>query len=284
VEIGSSELGASKLGGSASPSVTGPLVATTDVTAGVSDVRLEVTGESSASAAAVGSTVRVPTFYAEEPALVESVVHRGDVDQRERLEALLKRPFESPRDPDTGEFADTEFGALVAMLAEFAAGARYLHEEQLRQHYIDHARGRGLDEIGHFVGLGRQTGETDPAYRTRLKAFFRGLLGGATLEEVIEITADLLGTTPPEIEIVEPFRTDDAQMNLTISEYVLDSAAISEQGMVELILLYKAAGVRITLSAGAAFRYRSLQDYYDDVNDPEHGYNRGGYRRPISDT
>lgn len=226
---------------------------------------------------ATATGVDIATFYAQYPALVETIVAAGDVDQRERLEGYLKKPFQSPVD-ESSEIHDTEFGHLVAAAAEFAVGMRHMAEEHLRQQYIDTARYNGLDEIGYFVGIPRRTGEDDTSYRARLKAGFRGLLGGATLEQVIETTATLLDCNVDEIEITEPFAFDSARMDVSVPEYVIEEAPTTTGALIELLYLYKAAGVEITLAQGDAFEYRSLQDYYDNQNILEKSYNVAGYR------
>ena len=234
---------------------------------------------------AANTSANVPTFYERQPELVATTLSQPETRERERLESYLKSPFQTPferRADGSRKYEETDYGELVGAFAELAEGMRYVFEETLRAHYVDWAIHNELDEIGNFVGIYRQTGEKDPAYRLRIKAGFRALISGASLGEVIRITAMLLGVTPGNVDAWEPFVDDSARIVLEIPNSVLEEADITPEGMVELILMYRAAGVEISVTGDDFFTHRSIEDVRSGTDLGEKGYNEAPYAGRIN--
>jgi len=59
-------------------------------------------------------------------------------------------------------------------------------------HHINTSTGEALDRIGDFVGVPRQTNETDTRYRTRIKANFRAGTIEPTTDNFTEFVITLL--------------------------------------------------------------------------------------------
>src|SRR6056297_3147177 len=61
-------------------------------------------------------------------------------------------------------------------------------------HHINTASGEDLDEIGKFVGVDRESNESDNRYRTRIKARFRAATIEPTTDNFTEFVAAILAT------------------------------------------------------------------------------------------
>jgi hypothetical protein len=67
--------------------------------------------------------------------------------------------------------------------------------------YLETAFGYSLDLIGDQIRCGRQVGQTDESYRTRLRLEIMVLTSAGTVEEVREILAEALEISPSQIQV-----------------------------------------------------------------------------------
>jgi hypothetical protein len=86
---------------------------------------------------------------------------------------------------------------------------RALSEEQksvfriMRTHWVDTANGGDLDRLGAVFELGRDKGEGDDDYRTRIKSALRQFKGGGTCASVRALMADFLSAREEDLGIEE---------------------------------------------------------------------------------
>lgn len=218
-----------------------------------------------------------PSFRGAHPELVQTVSPpRWDISERDRIEGYLKRPFQTPKGP-SGEYLQTDFGALVATFSEFAQGMVATRNETLGARYIDIAHGQSLDNIGKLIQVPRQTDEKDPRYRIRLKAYFRRLVGGGTIDEIRQTIALLLDCDVEEVEFDEPFHSTVAQFDITLDNTIIEDAPISTDELLAFVAGFRAAGVRVTFSVSGSFTNRSLADLREGRDLGEMGYEESFY-------
>jgi len=89
------------------------------------------------------------------------------------------------------------FSPYLAWLGEVQAGL----EEILASRYLETATARSLDLLGAGIALGRLAGESDEAYRKRLRLEIKILCSQSTLEEIRAILSEGLGIPPDAILI-----------------------------------------------------------------------------------
>lgn len=74
----------------------------------------------------------------------------------------------------------------------------------MRKHmYLATMEGGSLDEFAKLVSLKRGAGESDAAFRLRIRHAIRKLFGANKPDDMIEFTASLLGANPEDIELIE---------------------------------------------------------------------------------
>jgi hypothetical protein len=76
-------------------------------------------------------------------------------------------------------------------------------------HHVNTASGEDLDEIGKFVGVDRESDESDSRYRTRIKARFRAATIEPTTDNFTEFVSAILATDVRNFTILtEQFRPE----------------------------------------------------------------------------
>ena len=68
---------------------------------------------------------------------------------------------------------------------------------------IDTATGIDLDNIATLFGLSREIGETDSQFRARIKAYFPGVVGSGTINEILNTINRMTGIALEDIDITE---------------------------------------------------------------------------------
>lgn len=212
------------------------------------------------------------------PGLTGTIEAARDIPERERLESYLKRPFQSdyPAAISGGTRGPGEFAALMDLVAEIAQYFTTARDNVLASRYVDLALGQALDHIGGLLMLPRRTGESDPHYRVRLKAHARALTGEATIDEIRSTLALLLDCNVGDVYLTEP-PNDIARFDLEIDQSIIDAAPVSIPDVTELVLLFRAGGVKVTLSVTGSFTHRSLEDIRSGTDLGEKGYNEAYY-------
>lgn len=141
------------------------------------------------------------------------------------------------------------------------------------QQYVDSATDAQLEKIGEgLFRLPRRSGEPDPLYRRRIKLQLPKFTSGATIDDILGLSAHLLGCDPTDIELVEEFDTEPARFDIFINEQIVNSVPISVDQYEDLLQSIKAAGVKANATIGAQFTYRSEYEYTNNINDPSRGY------------
>ena len=120
-----------------------------------------------------------------------------------------------------------EFGSYIVEINN-------LHTEV----YLNTATGQRLDDIGKIFKLGRKSGESDSAYRIRIKAYFPGFSGGGTVPAIKATVNRMTGLPEANVIVVE----DVLKFNTTI---VLEEIGQDElkPTITDIIWSVKAAGV-----------------------------------------
>jgi len=73
----------------------------------------------------------------------------------------------------------------------------------MRGHWIDTARGVDIDHLGSIFNLHRPRGETDGAFRRRVKRAIQEYKGGGTVSAVEMTLKNLLGQFQQEVQLIE---------------------------------------------------------------------------------
>lgn len=218
------------------------------------------------------------TLAARYPELVATVAPRRDIPERERIEGYLKRPFETgyAATQTGGVVGAGEFSTLFDVFGDVAEAATRMRNDVLVSHMVDLAYGQSLDYIGGLLLLPRRTTESDSHYRLRLKAYARALTGEGTIDQIRETLALLLDCELSDVTLTEP-TTVPARFDIALDETIIEDAETTVAEVVDLVMRFRAAGVKVTLSVTGSFTHRSVQDIYDNVDLGEKGYNEATY-------
>lgn len=138
--------------------------------------------------------------------------------------------------------------------------------------FVDTATQKQLGLIGEWFGIERQPDEGDTHFRARIKSQLPRNTTGTTIDDILAISAELLGTDPKRIDLAEDFRAEPARFSVHVEDIVLDETTITVDEYETLLQDIKAAGVRATAVIGKQFTHRSVEDYDDDINDAERAY------------
>lgn len=141
-----------------------------------------------------------------------------------------------------------------------------------RHRYIETATGEPLEKLGSLVHVDRNTGETDPHLRRRIKLQLPKHTTSATLNEIIEDSTLLLDCDPAQLELRETFDVESARFDVFIREQVLRDADVTVSEYVDLLREVKAGGVRAVATIGKQFTHRSEYEWTNGINDPDRAY------------
>jgi len=132
-------------------------------------------------------------------------------------------------------------------------------------HHINTASGEDLDEIGKFVGVDRESNESDSRYRTRIKARFRAATIEPTTDNFTEFVAAILATDIDNFTILrEQFRPE---VTVSAQGDVWESRNLNVQTLVELLEDGVPAGHAVNVQEQGTFRLK----VDGEVNDPDQG-------------
>jgi hypothetical protein len=86
----------------------------------------------------------------------------------------------------------------------------------MREHWVDTAKGTGLDELGAIFAAKRQTGEEDEPYRRRIKRALQEYKGGGTVEAIRFALRSLFAPLGQHVQVQE-FPPTPTAMDLEVS-------------------------------------------------------------------
>lgn len=133
--------------------------------------------------------------------------------------------------------------------------------------HIDTASGDNLDKLGDLVNTSRQTGETDAAYRARVKAEFRAATIGTSFEEFIEFVAAVLATDPDNIDLFTNYGGRPAVVDVSTNTSVYDDAALTPTQLKDVFGSGVPAGHEVRVIEGGTFQLKAD----GDTDDPDKG-------------
>lgn len=81
---------------------------------------------------------------------------------------------------------------------------------------INSATGNALDDVGELFKLSRNPQETDNNFRSRIKSYWSGLLGGGTINSISTTLANLLDISKEDITITSNYA--NMQIDIAIGE------------------------------------------------------------------
>jgi hypothetical protein len=132
-------------------------------------------------------------------------------------------------------------------------------------HHVNTASDDDLDEIGKFVGVDRESNESDSRYRTRIKARFRAATIEPTTDNFTEFVAAILATDIDNFTILrEQFRPE---VTISAQENVWESNDLTAQTLVELLEDGVPAGHAVNVQEQGTFRLK----VDGEVDDPDQG-------------
>jgi len=132
-------------------------------------------------------------------------------------------------------------------------------------HHINTAAGEDLDQIGQFVGVDRQSNESDSRYRTRIKARFRAATIEPTTDNFTEFVSALLATSIDNFTILrEQFRPE---VTVSAQGDIWEQNDLTAQTLVELLEDGVPAGHAVNVQEEGTFRLK----VDGEVDDPDQG-------------
>lgn len=183
---------------------------------------------------------------------------------RHRFDDWAKSAF----DTDDG----TDWDALLTTLADEFDTIEAVRRTIRDQQYLTSATGAQLDKLGERYQLTRWNGETDKHFRKRIQTQIPKYSRGATIDDVIEVSAALLDAPEEQIELVEPHDTEPARFDVFLKDQIVSNAVLTEAEYEGLLQEVKAGGVKVNTVIGKQFTHRSEADYTNGVNDADRAY------------
>ena len=193
----------------------------------------------------------------------------------DRMAQMLKPPFQD----------EDHWDELLDLFSDPHDRLQFAAYRTLHSGYVGTATGARLDRIGEFAGVSRNRGEVDARYRVRIIVGMRRQITGATLPEVQEVTAMLLGVDIDRVGI-ENSDEEPARIDIDLGEDVLEDAPMSAAALISHLNELVAGGVRLTLTIPGLFEHRGEDEFEEDPDDEElgpiRGYNAGAYAGRLS--
>jgi|Deesub1362B_J571_1020462.scaffolds.fasta_scaffold00525_8 hypothetical protein len=140
----------------------------------------------------------------------------------------------------------------------------------LNAHHVDYATGKNLDNLGKLFNCKRLTGESDAHYRARLKTQMQRYTSSATINNVKQVVATILGKPTSRVKVTEDFSGGKyAHFDVWVWLQDLNDAGITVQDLKDLISEIKGVGISVETYQQGTFTYRSAAE----TSDPAKGYN-----------
>jgi len=158
-----------------------------------------------------------------------------DSTPRERLEASLKTPY-----PADGPVWSAFLDALEAEFEELNRARQQIAASR----FVDTAGAAELERLATIFDLERRTDDSLPEFRLRIKAALRSQITSATVPEIAEIVALLLGVETNAIAVDEPSHLEPATIFLDVADE-LQGVEISDSTFIEVVESVVAAGVQV---------------------------------------
>lgn len=162
--------------------------------------------------------------------------------------------------------SDSNNRKLMAAFAQgYWASVKQGLDDIVAQGKVDTMTEGSLDKWAMVVNLVREPGETDSYFRIRVKTALKRLVGGVTIDALIDFCASLLGCERSEFTLVENNdggvyepATVSVSFNLDLlgdlGFAVGDYATVAEE-LSEFLTLVAAAGVRVTVTTEGGAQY-----------------------------
>lgn len=183
---------------------------------------------------------------------------------RERFDGWVKSAFPT----DEG----TNWDAFLNTLADEFTTELSVRQQMWLQQYVDTATGAQLDKIGGLFDLDRHQDEPDYHYRRRIKLQLPKYTSGATIEDVLSVSAHLLNCDAKHLELRETFEVEPARFDIFIPEQIINAVPVTVDEYESMLQSIKAGGVKANAVIGAQFSYRSKYAADNNINDPDKGY------------
>lgn len=238
-----------------------------------------------------------------EPSDIE-ISEEIDEAVRSRAEEVMKSIY--PTEPGTN------WDKILEMILAEHKREHEVIRDIINGRFIDDADGEQLDMIGDMWQVTRRKAETDEHFRTRIKVQLPRHTSRATIDEIKNVSEELLRTNSKRILVDENHHprfteddfdddelpddwdtmTDDekrdwlhdredeetwepARFDVVVEEIVFHNAGVTIAEYEDLIQDVKPAGVRAFATIGEQYTHRSVTDAQNGVNDPDKGH--GGY-------
>lgn len=151
----------------------------------------------------------------------------------ERMRKTLKSPYD-----EDGDFWTALFNAFSDEFAEYEDALEQVETNK----FVDTANPGSLERLATIFDIQRETTESVPEFRARLKTALRSQITSATVSEIQAVTAVILGADRSEINIIEPSEFSPAFIELDLPD-VLDE--LDANRVIEIVELVTAAGVEV---------------------------------------
>ena len=132
-------------------------------------------------------------------------------------------------------------------------------------HHINTASDEDLDEIGKFVGVDRESNESDNRYRTRIKARFRAATIEPTTDNFTEFVAAILATDIDNFTLIlQQFRPE---VIISAQSEIWEQNNLTAETVVDILESGVPAGHAVNVQEQGTFRLK----VDGGVDDPDKG-------------
>jgi len=132
-------------------------------------------------------------------------------------------------------------------------------------HHINTSAGEDLDRIGQFVGVGRESAESDSRYRTRIKARFRAATIEPTTDNFTEFVSAILATDIDNFTLI--LQQSRPEVIISAQSEIWEQNSLTAETFVDILETGVPAGHAVTVQERGTFRLK----VDGEVDDPDRG-------------
>lgn len=128
------------------------------------------------------------------------------------------------------------------------------------EHTINSATGKSLDQFGKFIGISRDSGESDNSYRTRIKAESAQKITTTDYESFVEFVVTVLSTNINNVDFFTNYDANAATVTVSADQALYDSVNIDNNIIADIISDGVPAGHRALVQARGNFELKTDGD------------------------
>lgn len=153
-------------------------------------------------------------------------------------------------------------GTIAELMGVYGDELKHLDidiEEIYDDRFVQRATGRELEKLARYVGVRRNTSETDDKFRKRVLANFFALSSDTTFEDFARVVKDITDADAGEVSIDQPPTAASAQVDVFVDGAVLDDSPLTNTEIEDLLREAVPAGHTVNLIERGTFAFATTE-------------------------